>query len=74
MEIDQTLRDLPCLTCREPRADDVRHWLGLVDEAAYKAQLTPGGLPRNCCRVRSLGVVPQSEVAVKVAPPPRWPR
>ena len=41
---------LPCATCTQPQADDVRHLCGQVTELS-ELQLSPSGLPVVCCRV-----------------------
>jgi hypothetical protein len=51
---------LPCWQCQHPRAREVRHLLGqagLLDDT----QRSPAGLPLNCCRIRLVGMVPQTE-------------
>jgi hypothetical protein len=45
---------LPCLTCRHPKAIEVRHLWGLG--ALDGENRSPNGLPVNCCRVKIVGV------------------
>jgi hypothetical protein len=48
---------LPCMTCSQPQADDVRHLCGQVTELA-ELQLSPSsGLPIGCCKVHVVGAM-----------------
>jgi hypothetical protein len=51
----------PCWTCQNPQADDARRWLGSASDADIEQQLSPGGRPLTCCRVRLVGMIPQTE-------------
>jgi hypothetical protein len=47
-----------CWSCIQPGASEVRHWLANVDDASLESQLSPGGNPLSCCKVRYVGTVP----------------
>jgi hypothetical protein len=51
---------LPCLSCKKPEAEDVKHALGqgAFDEVR---NMTPSGLPVMCCRVVFAGVAPATD-------------
>ena len=50
------LAGLPCETCKEPEADDVRHHAAQIADAS-ELVLYPGGLPIGCCKVHTAAVV-----------------
>jgi hypothetical protein len=66
---------LPCMTCSQPQADDVRHLCGQVTERS-ELQLSPSsGLPIGCCRVRVVGAMGVPDMPPAAAPrarPRRW--
>jgi hypothetical protein len=49
-----TRSNLPCWKCDADQALDVRHLLGSSD---CEIQMTPNGLPLNCCRVHRIGAI-----------------
>jgi hypothetical protein len=55
-----TRTKLPCWDCSHPQARDARHFL--TANQGSTGQMTPSGLPLNCCRV----VVAQSRSPVCV--------
>jgi hypothetical protein len=48
------LAGIPCATCTEPQADDVRFRAGQISDAS-ELQLSPGGFPVGCCKRRIVG-------------------
>jgi hypothetical protein len=51
---------LPCWTCKRPEAFDVRHFIGQCDDGKIDVRnLSPGGLPLQCCRVVHAGPAPK---------------
>jgi hypothetical protein len=58
MPIDRS--DLPCWSCTRPQGEEVRHWLRSCSNDDLANCSSPGGLPLDCCRVRVVGVAPQS--------------
>jgi hypothetical protein len=48
------LAGFPCETCKTPEADDIRHHVAQVADVS-ELELSPGGLPINCCKVRVVG-------------------
>jgi hypothetical protein len=61
---------LPCMACEHPQAADVRHLCGQVTELA-ELQLSPGGLPMQCCKVHVVGAMSGMPDRPPSAPPPR---
>ena len=49
--------DLPCSRCSSPKAWDVRHAFGSGAFVDGGGQWSPGGLPLQCCRIRTAGVI-----------------
>ena len=60
--------DLPCLTCTALQAVDVRHAIGqgALDSTidGSNKNKSPSGLPLMCCRIRTVGMAPESQPAV----------
>jgi hypothetical protein len=50
------LAGLPCETCETPQGVDVRHRAMQVTDI-NELGLSPSGLPMNCCRVHTVGVM-----------------
>jgi hypothetical protein len=60
---------LPCMTCSQPQADDVRHLCGQVTELSA-LQLSPSGLPVACCKVHVAGTITGMPDRPSSRPPP----
>jgi hypothetical protein len=60
---------LPCKTCQQPQAADVLHACAQVTELA-ELQLSPGGLPVQCCRVHVVAAMGIPDLP-PAAPPAR---
>jgi len=58
MPIDRM--QLPCWTCDQPQAADVRAWLAGVSDEDIETQRSPSGWPLLCCHVKVVGTVPAS--------------
>jgi hypothetical protein len=54
-EDEVKIDDLPCRSCTAPQAADVKFYLG-QGLYADKKNLSPGGLPLDCCRVKKVRV------------------
>jgi hypothetical protein len=69
---------LPCTDCHHPAADDVRHAIG-NDAFRDGANLSPSGLPLQCCKIiQAAGTGPPAAAAVDISParlrsPRGWP-
>jgi len=52
-----TPRFLPCCRCSHPKAADVKHAYGNGAFLDGGGEWSPSGLPLQCCRIRTAGVI-----------------